>query len=96
MDKVRRCASHDPAETACLEHARRPRGAICAPGEVFSADLRDPARKGAYWRGDGNPPTSADLVGDEVRDGARDASVHGLRDVENRQAHRAGGSVPRR
>ena len=96
MDEVRRCAFHDPAETARLEDARRPRRATCAPGEVFGTHLRDPERKRACGRGDGNPPASADLVGDEVRDGARDASVHGLRDVENRQAHRAGCSVPRR
>jgi hypothetical protein len=96
MDEVRRCAFHDPAEIARLEDARRPRRATCAPGEVFGADLCDLPSKGAYGRGDGNPPASPDLIGDEVRDGARDTSVHGLRDVENRQAHRAGCSVPRR
>jgi hypothetical protein len=38
---------------------------------------------------DADAPTTADLVGDQIRDTPGNAAVYRLRDVQDRKAHRA-------
>ena len=62
----------------------------CPPQEMVGSCIRDVARELAVRRtGDGDAPSALELVGHEARHAPGNPADDRLRDMQDRQAHRA-------